>query len=109
MPVPVIGTASPAIAPKTDPGPAGMEQGVRLRELAGFVENVGVSLLVSLSPHASVRLAEIGFLLMVISGVWLAVAQLRTAFQTLRMVVAGILLAAAGVLLIVATHWGTFG
>jgi hypothetical protein len=64
---------------------------------------------VALAAHTGVRLAEIGFLLIVFAGVWLAAAQVRAStFATVRMVVAGIALAVAGVLLIIATHWGHF-
>jgi hypothetical protein len=63
----------------------------------------------ALTPHAGARLAEIGFLLILIAGVWLAIAQMSTAFRGIRTEVAGLALAAAGILLIVATHWGHFG
>ncbi len=65
---------------------------------------------VALAHHTGVRLAEIGFLLILIAGIWLAAAQLPALkFSTARTIVAGIALAAAGVLLIIATHWGHFG
>ncbi len=66
--------------------------------------------LLGISAHTGVRLAEVGFLLMVIAGVWLAashVPQLKLAGT--RTMVAGILLAVAGVLVIIAIHWGHFG
>ena len=45
-----------------------------------------------------------------IAGVWLAAAQVpKLGLAKARTIVAGIALAAAGVLLIVATHWGHFG
>ncbi|MGH3049719.1 MAG: hypothetical protein ACRDLK_06140 [Gaiellaceae bacterium] len=52
--------------------------------------------------------AEVAFLLFAIAGVWIAVAWLSTAqkWKRLRMVVAGALIAGAGVLLIAAAHWG---
>jgi hypothetical protein len=57
-----------------------------------------------------VRLAEVGFLLIVIAGVWLAAAQIpQLKLHTARTTVAGLLLATAGLLLIIATHWGHFG
>lgn len=63
-----------------------------------------------MSHHTGTRLAEIGFLLIVISGVWLAAAELpQVRWATTRRVVAGVALAVAGVLLIIATHWGHFG
>jgi Na+-transporting NADH:ubiquinone oxidoreductase subunit NqrB len=63
---------------------------------------------VAMSAHTGVRLAEVAFLLMVIAGIWLAFA-VQARYHTLRTIVAGIVLAAAGVLLIIATHWGHFG
>jgi hypothetical protein len=58
------------------------------------------------SHQTGVTLAEFGFLLILFSGVWLVAAQIP-AFK--RTIVAGIALACAGVLLIVATRWGHFG
>ncbi|MCU1659666.1 MAG: hypothetical protein JWO57_4322 [Pseudonocardiales bacterium] len=66
--------------------------------------------LLALAPHTGTRLAEVGFLFIVFAGIWLAAAQIPTIkFGTARTIVAGIALAAAGVLLIIATHWGHFG
>lgn len=63
-----------------------------------------------ITRHTGARLAEVGFLLILIAGVWLAAAHIPPLkFGTARTVGAGILLAAAGALLIVATHWGHFG
>lgn len=63
-----------------------------------------------LTHHTGVRLAEVGFLLMLIAGVWLAAAQLpQPKWRTFRMVVAGVTLAVGAALLIIATHWGHFG
>jgi hypothetical protein len=63
----------------------------------------------ALTHHTGVRLAEIGFLLILFAGIWLAVAQVpKFRFGTARMIVAGIALALAGLLLIIATHWGHF-
>ncbi len=56
------------------------------------------------------HLAEIGFLLVLFAGIWLAAAQIpQFKFGTARTIIAGIALAIAGVLLIIATHWGHFG
>ena len=69
-----------------------------------------MAFVLAITRHTGRDLAEVGFLLMVIAGVWLAAAQLpQPRWKVLRMVVAGIALAAGGVLLIIATHWGHFG
>ena len=65
---------------------------------------------VALSEHTGWHLAEIGFLLVLFAGVWLAAAQVpKFKLGTARTIVAGIALAVAGLLLIIATHWGHFG
>ncbi len=64
---------------------------------------------VALAHHTGVRLAEVGFLLILFAGIWLAAAQLpQFKFATGRTFVAGIALALAGLLLLIATHWGHF-
>jgi hypothetical protein len=56
------------------------------------------------------RFAEIGFLLVLFAGIWLSAAQVPIfKFSAGRTIVAGVPLAVAGVLLIIATHWGHFG
>jgi hypothetical protein len=66
--------------------------------------------MLALSHQTGVTLAEVGFLLIVIAGVWLVAAQIPAMkIPIARTIVAGIALAAAGVLLIVAIHWGHFG
>jgi len=64
----------------------------------------------ALSHQSGVTLAEVSFLLILFAGIWLIAAQVP-AFKMpgARTIVAGIALALAGVLLIVATHWGHFG
>ncbi len=71
------------------------------------VENATI---VSMSNQTGATLAEVGFLLILFAGVWLVAAQIP-AFKipVERKIVAGIALALAGVLLIIATHWGHFG
>jgi hypothetical protein len=66
--------------------------------------------MLAFSHQTGVTLAEVGFLLILFAGVWLVAAQIP-AFKmpTARTIVAGIALALAGVLLIIATHWGHFG
>ena len=66
--------------------------------------------LLSLSHHTSIRLSEVGFLLFVIAGVWLVAAELLPGKWTrFRITVSGVLIAAAGVILIIAAHYGTLG
>jgi hypothetical protein len=64
----------------------------------------------ALSHQTGIRLAEVGFLLILIAGVWLAAAEILDPekWAKTRRIVAGVLLAIAGLLLIVATHWGKF-
>ncbi len=63
-----------------------------------------------LSRQTGVTLAEVGFLLILFAGVWLVAAQIpQLRMSRTRSIVAGIALAIAGVLLIIATHWGQFG
>ena len=63
-----------------------------------------------ISQQTGVKLAEVGFLLILFAGVWLVAAQIPALkMPTVRTIVAGIALACAGALLIVATHWGHFG
>jgi hypothetical protein len=69
-----------------------------------------VPLVLAMTRHAGIRLAEVAFLLVMFAGVWLAAAQIPFfGFARGRTVVAGVALAIAGALLIVATHWGHFG
>jgi len=69
-----------------------------------------MDVVLAMTQHEGTRIAEIGFLLIAIAGVWLVAAELPSlAFARVRRIVAGLVLAAAGVLLIVAAHWGHFG
>src|ERR1700736_318200 len=68
--------------------------------------------MLALTHQTGIRLAEVAFLLLVIAGVWLVVGEIETQrlkFHKVRTIVAGGALAVAGVLLVVATHWGRFG
>jgi hypothetical protein len=66
--------------------------------------------LLAISHHTSVRIAEVGFLLIVIAGVWLVANEfLPPQWHKFRSVVAGLAFTAAGILLLIATHWGLFG
>jgi len=63
-----------------------------------------------MSHQTGVRVAEVGALLITIAGVWLAAAEIpQLRLARTRVIVAGVLLAAAGILFIVAFHWGKVG
>jgi uncharacterized membrane protein SirB2 len=68
-------------------------------------------MIATMTRHTGIRLAEVGFLLILIAGVWLVCAEILNAAKwgKLRTIVSGALLAIAGLLLIIATHWGHFG
>ena len=70
-------------------------------------------MIVALTHATGIKLAEVGFLLIVIAGVWLVASEIAALgaqkWHTLRIIVAGSCLGVAGILLIVATHWGGFG
>jgi len=71
---------------------------------------IRMSLVLGFAHHTGTRLAEVGFLLLLFAGVWLAAAQVpQLKFAAARTIVAGLALATSGLLLIVATHWGHFG
>ncbi len=66
--------------------------------------------MVALSAHTGIRLAEVGFLLILFAGVWIVAAEIpQLKLRRTRMIVAGAALAIGGLLLIIATHWGHFG
>lgn len=73
-------------------------------------QNVGMYLLFDFTHQTGIRVAEIGFLLILIAGVWLAAAEMLNPerWRKFRTIVAGVLLAIAGLLLIIAAHWGQF-
>ena len=67
--------------------------------------------LLALSESSTKTLAEVGGLLIVIAGIWFFFAELSIPsmqFAKVRRIAAGLLLAAAGILLIIAFHWGQF-
>jgi hypothetical protein len=60
--------------------------------------------------HSGVVIAEVGFLLMMIAGIWFVASELpQFKMARTRKVVAGAALAVGGLLLIIAVHWGHFG
>jgi len=70
----------------------------------------GMSLVLALTVSAGRKLAEVGFLLILFAGIWLAAAQIPLfKLHTARTIVAAIALAIGGLLLLIATHWGHFG
>jgi hypothetical protein len=69
-----------------------------------------MNLLLAITVQTGRRIAEVGFLLIGFAGVWLVVAEIPTLrLGRVRMIVAGVALAAAGLLLIIATHSGHYG
>jgi len=63
-----------------------------------------------MSHQTGVRLAEVGFLLFTIAGIWFVAAEIpQLKLARTRRIVAGSLLAAGGILLIIAFHWGGVG
>jgi uncharacterized protein with PQ loop repeat len=69
-----------------------------------------MSFVFALTHQTGRRLAEIGFLLFLFAGIWLAAAQIpQLKLGTARTIIAGIVLAIGGLLLLIATHWGHFG
>ena len=70
-------------------------------------------MIVAITHATGIKLAEVGFLLILIAGVWLVASEIAALgavkWHKFRIFVAGGCLAAAGILLIVATHWGDFG
>jgi len=69
-----------------------------------------MNLLLGFAHQTGVRLAEVGFLLLLFAGVWLVAAHIpKLKLGSARTIVAGVALAVGGLLLIIATHWGHFG
>ena len=68
-------------------------------------------MLAAMTRQTGIRLAEVGFLLILIAGVWLVFAKILNPAKwgKFRKTVSGVLLAIAGLLLIIATHWRHFG
>jgi len=72
---------------------------------------MSTSLVLGFAHHTGQRVAEVGFLLVLIAGVWLVFAETlqQAKWRVFRTVAAGLMLAVAGLLLIIAVHWGHFG
>jgi hypothetical protein len=66
--------------------------------------------LLYLNQHSTKILAEVSFLLILIAGLWFVASEIPALrMSKARRIVAGIALAIAGILLIIATHWGKLG
>lgn len=65
--------------------------------------------LLAITRHTGIRLAELGFLLVAIAGGLLLIGAIAPSGRRTGAGIAGLALAAGGVLMIVATHWGHFG
>lgn len=66
--------------------------------------------MLAFAAHTGIKLAEIAYLLILFSGVWLVASKVpRLGISRTRTIVAGSALAVAGLLLIVTTHYGHFG
>ena len=66
--------------------------------------------MLALAHDTTKTLAEVGFLLILFAGVWLVASEIPSLkMPRARGIVAGVALALAGILLIIATHWGQFG
>jgi len=80
------------------------------RSLTGTVARITIlAPVLAFSDQTGVTLAEVGFLLILFAGLWLVASQIPALkMHTARTIVAGLALACAGVLLIVATRWGHF-
>lgn len=68
------------------------------------------TLLALISHHSSVRVAELGFVLILFAGLWYLVSEIPplAVLKGTRAIVLGAALAFAGLLLVIATHWGKF-
>jgi hypothetical protein len=65
--------------------------------------------LLALTHHNGIRIAEVGFLLAAIAGALLVLGAVAPSGKRASNLLGGLVLAAGGVLLIIAAHWGHFG
>jgi hypothetical protein len=72
------------------------------------VENAGMMpFLAVINKSSTIKFAEVGFLLILISGLWLVASDFpQLKLQKSRSIVVGLLLAVGALLLLIATHWG---
>ena len=66
-------------------------------------------MVLAFTRHTGVRLAELGFLFILLAGAWLASAQISKVKDGTLRVVGGVAFALGGLLVIIAIHWGHFG
>ena len=70
-------------------------------------------MIIAITHATGIKLAEVGFLLILIAGVLLVASEMSALgvakWHQFRIFVAGGCLAAAGIVLVVATSWGGFG
>lgn len=62
-----------------------------------------------ISAHGAGRIKEVAYLLLIAAGLGLVVAQFARSAIRGALIVAGLALVLAGVLLVIATHWGSDG
>jgi hypothetical protein len=65
-------------------------------------------ILLALTKHNGARLAEVGFALLAVAGLLLAIGAVTPLGRRGGGLLGGLAIAAAGILLVVATHWGHF-
>jgi hypothetical protein len=65
-------------------------------------------ILLAITRHTGIRLAELGFLFWIVAGAWMVFGQIAAGGRRPGAALAGLAVAAGGVLLIIATHWGHF-
>jgi hypothetical protein len=63
----------------------------------------------ALAHQTGIRLAEFGYLLIIFAGGWFVAAEVPRLGRAFRKMFGGLALAAGGLLLLIATHWGHFG
>lgn len=63
----------------------------------------------AITQHSGIRIAEVGFALAAVAGGLLVLGGLTPFGRRAGTVLGGLCLAAGGVLLVIAAHWGHFG